>query len=94
MRESRQGITHLLRHLVVPKATITPISLRLIGRLTHFILILRKAKLLGIKDKDLCGSLLQRRRQIRGALFNVLARVGQAYALHIHIDTDEANAFR
>jgi len=92
MRESGKVEGSASVTLVGPKATIT-IPCGCIVALTHVHLAPEEGEALGIKDKDLVDLYFKGEGK-SGALFNVLARVGQAYACDIHIDTDEANAFR
>ena len=47
---------------------------------------------LGIKDKELVDIYFTGEKS--GAIFNVLARIHPEFALDIHVDTDEANAFQ
>ena len=52
-----------------------------------------EAKKYGLKDKQLVNVYVKGEGK-SGCFFDVLARVGDNYALDMHIDTDEANAFR
>ena len=60
---------------------------------THLHLHTEEAKKYGLKDKQLVNVYVKGEGK-SGCFFDVLARVGDNYALDMHIDTDEANAFR
>ncbi|MCL1816828.1 MAG: phosphate propanoyltransferase [Clostridiales bacterium] len=47
---------------------------------------------LGIKDKELVDLYFTGEKS--GAIFNIMARVHADFALDVHVDTDEANAFQ
>lgn len=59
---------------------------------THLHLSTAEGAARGIADKDLVDIYLEGHGK-SGCLFNILTRVGNAYALDLHVDTDEANAF-
>lgn len=59
---------------------------------THIHLSAEQGKELGIRDKELVDIYFKAEK--RGALLGVLARVNEEYEMDLHIDTDEANAFR
>ncbi len=60
---------------------------------THLHLHTSEAQKLGIKDKQTVNIYLKGEGK-SGCIFDVLARVGDNYALDLHVDTDESNAFR
>ena len=59
---------------------------------THIHLSSSQGGKLNVKDKELVDIYFKGEK--KGAIFSVLARVGDDYELDLHIDTDEANAFR
>lgn len=62
---------------------------------THLHLHTTEAEPLGIKDRDLVDVFIQSPSANKaGCVFNVPVRVGEGHAKDLHIDTDEANAFK
>lgn len=62
---------------------------------THLHLHTTEAAPLGIKDRQLVDVYIKTEGSHKsGCIFNVPVRVGEAHAKDLHIDTDEANAFK
>lgn len=62
---------------------------------THLHLHTTEAEPLGIKDRDLVDVFISSPGCNKaGCVFNVPVRVGEGHAKDLHIDTDEANAFK
>lgn len=62
---------------------------------THLHLHTTEAAPLGIKDRDLVDVFISSPAAGKaGCVFNVPVRVGESHAKDLHIDTDEANAFK
>ena len=59
---------------------------------THLHLSTAEAAQRAIQDKDLVDIYVKGNGKA-GCMFDILARVGDAYALDLHLHTDEANAF-
>lgn len=77
--------------LVGPKGTVI-LEQGVICVKPHLHLNDEEGEKLGIKDKDIIDLYIE--GDIKsGCLFNVLARVGEAHSMELHLDTDEANAF-
>ncbi len=58
----------------------------------HLHLHTKQGEALGVKDKDRVDLYFKGAKE--GAIFNIIARVGDTGEMDFHLDTDEANAFQ